>query len=310
MQTLSVLVPAFNEEASIAACLDNLLNQTHPIDEIVVIDNGSTDSTASVVKTYVDHYGGACTASGFARVRLVSEPAKGVVEAVATGFSTASGEIIGRTDADSLVTANWAEAMMDFFSDPENTDYGAITGLVMLSDGPARERLLAMQTKAAAKFAEGRDIESLAGANLAMRRECWELVSDKLTRRPDIWDDLDLSLALAEQGVRSRLHPGMVVDTSGRQLRFSPVRNWHYLSGGVRTAKARGNDVALRRMRLDLPFRLIMAFFLWIVLRPWDNDSKTWRPHRLFVPLERERALITTGRDLGGSDSAAPPPTG
>ena len=303
---LSVVVPAYNEESTIGDCLDHLLNQTRVIDEIIVVDNASTDGTADVVAAYIDRYGESGTAGGGNRtIRLVSEPAQGVVEAVSRGFSEAAGDIIGRTDADSLATPTWAANMLSFFENPENAEYGAVTGLVMLSDGPARERLLGMQTKAAKKFAEGRDIESLAGANLGMRRECWERVQSQLTRRPDIWDDLDMSLALAEQGVRSRLLPSMIVDTSGRQLRYSPVRNLHYLTGGVRTAQARGNSVALRRMWLDLPFRLIMATILWIIMRPWDNDSRTWRPHRLFVPLQRKRDLVTTDRRASGD-----PPSG
>ncbi|MCF8609811.1 glycosyltransferase [Gordonia sp. HY285] len=299
MTTLSVVIPAFNEEDAIGRCLDHLLNQTRPVDEIVVVDNASTDGTAEIVVEYIRRY----STDSERRIRLLPEPTPGVVEAVSAGMSAAAGDVVARIDADSQADPAWAERVLGFFDDPANGEYGAMTGLVMLSDGPARERLLKMQTKAAEKFAGGKDIDSLAGANMALRRECWSLVESKLTRAHDVWDDLDLSLALVEQGVRCRLVPGAVVDTSGRQLRFSPIRNRHYLTGGVRTAKARGDRRLLRRMRADLPFRFAMATVLWLIMRPWDDAEGTWRPYRLFRPLERERALITDGRDGHGSVS-------
>ncbi|WOC13039.1 glycosyltransferase family 2 protein [Gordonia sp. MP11Mi] len=293
MTTLSVVIPAYNEEDAISRCLDHLLNQTRPVDEIVVVDNASTDRTADIVTAHIRRYSN----DGERRIRLLAEPTPGVVEAVSAGMSAAEGDVLARIDADSQAEPTWAERVMDFFDNPANSEYGAMTGLVMLSDGPARERLLRMQTKAAEKFAGGKDIDSLAGANMALRRECWSLVESRLTRANDVWDDLDLSLALVEQGVRCRLVPAAVVDTSGRQLRFSPIRNRHYLTGGVRTAKARGDARLLRRMRADLPFRFAMATVLWLIMRPWNDEEGTWRPHRLFRPLERERALITDGRD-------------
>lgn len=50
--TVSVLIPAYNSEHTIGLTLDSALRQTHPPDEILVMDDGSVDNTASIVRSY------------------------------------------------------------------------------------------------------------------------------------------------------------------------------------------------------------------------------------------------------------------
>jgi glycosyltransferase involved in cell wall biosynthesis len=51
---VSVVVPAYNEEQTIGPCLDAILCQTVAADEIIVVDNDSTDGTAAVLRAYGD----------------------------------------------------------------------------------------------------------------------------------------------------------------------------------------------------------------------------------------------------------------
>ena len=53
---ISVLVPARNEEEKIGRCIESLLAQNYPHFEIVVIDDRSTDNTAKIIQSYVDHF--------------------------------------------------------------------------------------------------------------------------------------------------------------------------------------------------------------------------------------------------------------
>ncbi len=106
--SISVIIPAYNEEKLIKSCLDSLKDQdfNRKNYEIIVVDNGSTDRTASIVKNYDS--------------KLVLEPNKGVSFAVKKGFSLASGEIIATTDADTRVNPGWLSNIYNTFeSDPE-----------------------------------------------------------------------------------------------------------------------------------------------------------------------------------------------
>jgi SAM-dependent methyltransferase len=91
--TLSVVVPAFNEAATIASLLDAVLRKEVPgMDlEVIVVESNSTDGTREVVRRYADH----------PRVKLVlEERPRGKGHAVRTGLAEASGDFVLIQDAD------------------------------------------------------------------------------------------------------------------------------------------------------------------------------------------------------------------
>lgn len=95
---VSVVVPAYNEAAVIGDCLDALVDQTYPDDryEVIVVDNGSRDDTASVVRDYP--------------VTLAqTDRSESQFAARNTGLDRASGEVIAFTDADVTVASDWVE---------------------------------------------------------------------------------------------------------------------------------------------------------------------------------------------------------
>ncbi|MDH3007295.1 glycosyltransferase [Gordonia alkanivorans] len=287
MSKISVVVPAFNEEDFIGGCLDRLVAQTRPIDEIIVVDNGSTDATPRIVDRYVDAHP--------AVTRLV-EREPGVMAARRAGFDAATSDIIAKTDADSRVALDWAERIVDFFDSEVGVDHVAITGPVLTWDGPFYDFQKKLQTKTLGPLADGGEIRSLHGPNYALRKSVWHAVKGRLQTSEDVWEDLDLGLALAESEYRMYFDPNVAADASCRQLRHSPVANRSYITGGIRTARGRNNKDALKTMRIDLPVRVSMFTGMWVLFRPWDPSKKNWRPHRLLMPLERERRLVTSRR--------------
>ena len=57
MKTISVIIPVYNVQDYISDCLDSLLNQKTSFDEIVIIDDGSTDESGAICEAYADKYG-------------------------------------------------------------------------------------------------------------------------------------------------------------------------------------------------------------------------------------------------------------
>ncbi|MCF7954580.1 MAG: glycosyltransferase family 2 protein [Phycisphaerae bacterium] len=85
---VSAVVPAYNAEKHIARAIDSILKQSRPADEIIVVDDGSTDATAEVVKAYGD------------KVRYIYQENSGVSVARNTGIEAASGNWIAFLDGD------------------------------------------------------------------------------------------------------------------------------------------------------------------------------------------------------------------
>jgi glycosyltransferase involved in cell wall biosynthesis len=93
---LSVIVCAHNEARFLPACLHSLLAQTRVPDEILVVNNASTDETRAVAQQ-IPH------------VRVVDEPRKGLVVARETGRRAATGDILVYLDADCRAPLTWVE---------------------------------------------------------------------------------------------------------------------------------------------------------------------------------------------------------
>ena len=91
--SVSIVVPAYNAADCIEVTLRSLLVQTYPQFEIVVVDDGSTDSTATIVQAI---------AQDDDRVRLISQANAGVAAARNAGIEAAAGEFVAPIDADDI----------------------------------------------------------------------------------------------------------------------------------------------------------------------------------------------------------------
>lgn len=105
---ISVIVPAYNSENTISHCLDGLLNQTISSDqyEIIVVDDGSTDKTSTIVQSYTN-------------IRYLNIPHGGPSAARNAGAKAAEGEILVFTDADCVPAQDWLRCMTFPFQDQE-----------------------------------------------------------------------------------------------------------------------------------------------------------------------------------------------
>lgn len=282
MSTLSVVIPAYNEEANLTACLDRLLDQTRPIDEIIVVDNCSTDRTAQIARAYSARH---------AAVRLVKEPCPGVHHARRRGLDCGTGQVLAKVDADTRVPADWAERGLRFFTTGEghDTDYAALTGPFLLHDAPMMERQKRLAAKSYRKLANGGPIGSVHGPAYFIRRDVWHRIRGDLHDHEPVWEDLDIGLTLRKHGFRIYFDPRLLAESSCRRLQFAPWRNIRYGLGGLRTARAHGDRRTTIAMALTFPIRLGTYAYFWLLFRPWDSDTRTWRPHRYFLPVQHVR---------------------
>ena len=104
--SISVIVCAHNEARYLPACLHSLLAQTRRPDEILVVNNASTDETRAVA-LQIPH------------VRVVDEPRKGLVIARETGRLSSTGDVLVYVDADCRAPLTWLERIeARFAADP------------------------------------------------------------------------------------------------------------------------------------------------------------------------------------------------
>ena len=103
---VSVIVPAYNEENHIKNCLDSILSLDYDpaLIEVIVVDDGSTDSTASII-------------SGYGNVQIIKGAHKGPSAGRNLAISKANGEFIALTDADCVVPRNWIKDLVAHFED-------------------------------------------------------------------------------------------------------------------------------------------------------------------------------------------------
>ncbi|MCG7320375.1 isopentenyl-diphosphate Delta-isomerase [Arsenicicoccus bolidensis] len=240
---VSVVVPVRDDAEHLRRCLTDLARQSVAPWEVVVVDNGSSDGSAALARSY--------------GARVVTEPVVGVPAAAARGYDSATGEVIARCDADSRLPRDWVARVAGRFASDEHLD--GLTGPGVFYDLAPRLAPLATVAYLAGTFAAtGAAMAGIPlwGSNMALRRSAWERVRHLVTRDdPELHDDLDLSLAL---GPRARivLDPCLRVGVAGRMF-HSPSQASRRVRMAMRTLRhgwASGGSPGLRWVdRLGVP---------------------------------------------------------
>ncbi|WP_127793113.1 glycosyltransferase family 2 protein [Agromyces sp. LHK192] len=190
MSTISVVIPCLDDAEYLAACLAALAAQTRPADEVIVVDNGSTDDSVAVALA--------------AGATVVREPLRGIWPATAAGFDAATGDVLARIDTDSVPPADWLERLGHRM---QATDHPTVvTGPGVFYGGNAVVRWVARYLYIGGYFwAIGIVLghPPIFGSNYGIRRDAWAQLRGVVHRdRADVHDDLDLAW---------RLRPDMTV---------------------------------------------------------------------------------------------------
>ncbi|WP_284234004.1 glycosyltransferase [Arenivirga flava] len=246
---VSVVVPAYNEEKAIRQCVLAALDQTVPAHEIIVVDNRSTDRTAAIV---------AELAAEHPSVRLIEQHAvQGLIPTRNAGLDAATGDVLGRIDADSLLEPTWVEEVAAAFCD-ETVD--AATGPVAYYDMPLRRFGLKADDRIRQLMLRlSNEYHFLFGSNMALRADAWRTIRDEVCLDEDdqFHEDIDISLHLAEAGLRARYVPTMVSGMSARRLEDSP-RDYQYYVWRFERTYARHN---VRSRAVRAPMWVYLAIY-------------------------------------------------
>jgi GT2 family glycosyltransferase len=103
--SISVIVPSYNAGRLLAEALDSILEQTLPIEQIIVVDEGSTHDTAKLVARYTNR-----------RIQYIQRPHEGIASACNAGLDAARGEFITFLHAGDRWSPAFAERMHDFLA--------------------------------------------------------------------------------------------------------------------------------------------------------------------------------------------------
>ncbi len=209
---VSVVIPARNDATMLATCLEALARQSGLPDsvdvEIVVVDNGSSDSTAQCAEA--------------AGARVVTEPTPGIPRAASAGYDAARGELIARIDADSICPPGWLAHAVAAFADDDGlsvlTGTGEFYGASELVQRVGKAWYLGGMHWSMNSYL-GHPM--IFGSNFVMRREVWaELRAEVHRELREIHDDLDLSLHI-KPWMTVRYDEDFVVQISAR-----PFSSW------------------------------------------------------------------------------------
>lgn len=225
---LSFVIPAYNEEKRIGACLTEILKSVANISseyEIIVVDNASTDRTKEI-------------AESFPGVRVVRENRKGIVWARSAGYAASSGDIIANIDADNLMDEKWvSNVIRSFEEDPELL---ALSGPLYYYDVPWTTHATIY-----AGYAVGLVVDKfhqiflgggsmLQGGNFVLRREAVEKIGGFDTSIEFYGEDTDIGRRVNQVG-KVRWTFSLPIKSSGRRLTHQGFfsTGFHYIANFV-----------------------------------------------------------------------------
>ncbi|HEX2628788.1 MAG TPA: glycosyltransferase [Chitinophagaceae bacterium] len=230
---VTVLMPAYNAGAFIGDAIRSVLAQTFTAFELLIIDDGSTDNTGSIVRSFNDP-----------RIRLITQSNRGISTTLNLGLSESHTEYIARFDADDICYPNRLEAQFSFLQvNPEyvivgcNADYHDMNDQYVFTyqpPGHSSEDIDEIKEDICPFIHSGVMYKKQAVLNAGGYNEHAHTFEDHL-----LWIKLlqqGRGCNLSETLIRVRLHPASItIDEKWRDKRFSELKRTALHSGDINT---------------------------------------------------------------------------
>jgi GT2 family glycosyltransferase len=202
---VSVVVCSFNGMRTIRDCLEGLSKLEYPNYEVIVVDDGSTDSTWAIAVGY--------------NYRVIRTENRGLGSARNIGLKEARGEIIAYIDDDAWPDPHWLNYLVETF---QSTDHAGVGGpnLPPSGDGFIADCVANAPGGPAHVLVSDQVAEHIPGCNMAFRKSCLEAIGGFDVQFRTAGDDVDLCWLLQAQGWTLGFNPAASV--------------WHHSRNSVR----------------------------------------------------------------------------
>jgi GT2 family glycosyltransferase len=202
---ISVVVCSCNGERTIRDCFEGLQKLSYPNFEVIVVDDGSNDSTAVIASEY-----------GF---RLIRTENRGLSSARNTGLEAATGEIVAYTDDDARPDPHWLTYIASTFMSTTHAGVGG-PNIPPFGDGSIAQCVANAPGGPTHVLLSDREAEHIPGCNMAFRRSCLKEIGGFDPQFRVAGDDVDVCWRLQERGWTLGFSPAAIV--------------WHHRRNSVR----------------------------------------------------------------------------
>jgi cellulose synthase/poly-beta-1,6-N-acetylglucosamine synthase-like glycosyltransferase len=265
--TLTLIIPVYNEERHLKNCLEAIKNQTVQPDQVIVVNNNSSDQSAIIAERY-----------DF--VTLVNEPEQGLIAARNRGFEMAKGDLLARINANFTIDKNWVKEVKKTFQDQS---VGGATG-------PAKAYILPAFASQKSDFWSRFyfwnmlgifGFQIMWGANMVIRRSTWQRIKLKASKDDKaVHEDQDLSVLVASCGQKIFFNPKMSGKTESENysdyFKFAEYKkrqiatvNIHKINGNLQIARkniGKSKAVVLYMKTATWPFFASFYFGTFILM--------------------------------------------
>ena len=202
---ISVIVCTFNGSRTLSECLESLLRLEYPNYEVIVMNDGSTDTTAKIANSY-----------GF---RVITTENRGLASARNTGLKAATGEIVAYIDDDAYPDSHWLRYLAGTFMNTKHVGIGG-PNIAPPGDGPIAECVAHSPGNPVHILLSDTEAEHIPGCNMAFRKAALEAIDGFDPQFRIAGDDVDVCWRLQQKGWTLGYSPGAMV--------------WHHRRNSIR----------------------------------------------------------------------------